>query len=632
MARGKHAHRKANRDNQALEEELARLTTEVAVAKETLAKAQKAARERAELDEKLKRCLANRDRAVADEHARLAGHVDVLRAVRRDTRDVTKRLGNVWEAYCDAFLNAAGGKSTETVELLATTLMNDSGAGRIYISDTPRGSLSTQAVVRIEQARGERRLGYAEAKGRRFEDATPLAPRALRAELDEWISSNPIHDQNGKASDHIMKLLREWNTATAYTLTPTAALAGHPHPQVDTVVDLEHPVARLLGVDFSGPEMASSRTEPPQLDALLSDRAWHALRDPWQAADRLLPLWRVGRDIVREGGRIITPMHPTPRHPSPADAVALRHWYSLAATGAWARNDPDDAARGYGEAAVGLAVASTYWMPPGQVHGYLDSDPISLEDRDRLRLSYPNVFLALGKPIILDPTDVAAPVSKIDLMEETALGLARRNANVNSPRSWVFDEAVPVNSINLMDLIAARGALIEGLLMVSDYEGIPNGRIAWCVAVPARVGVLGRWVLPAHRDRTFYADEVDALLAVAAWADWHPPADPETKPTVNHRRSAALYYAAARGRVHVLNAARTASASESTTPTGRTVTAHIRRGHWRRQRVGPGRTETRMVRVSAAIVGAGNRPLTTGVYRLPSNPSAGTSTLPTGRA
>jgi hypothetical protein len=46
-----------------------------------------------------------------------------------------------------------------------------------------------------------------------------------------------------------------------------------------------------------------------------------------------------------------------------------------------------------------------------------------------------------------------------------------------------------------------------------------------------------------------------------------------------------------------------------------------RGAHWSRQHVGVGRTQIRMVRVSPATVGAGNRPVTTPIYRLPANPS-----------
>jgi hypothetical protein len=297
----------------------------------------------------------------------------------------------------------------------------------------------------------------------------------------------------------------------------------------------------------------------------------------------------------------------------------MRHWYSIAAAGQWARNEGTDAARGYGEAAVGIAAASPFWMPPGQVHGYLDSEPITAEDRARIRLSYPNVFLALGKPIALEP-QLGGSAVDTERMERMSVQIVRSGGSTSS-KHWLLAKPIAVNSVNVLDLIAGVGATIEGVLLLGDSEGLPSDRFAWCLAVPAPIGVLGRWVLPARRDLTAFSEVIDALLAVAAWADWHEPPDPGDS-TTNHRRSAALQHAAALGKVHVLNATRTSSTAARSNPTGRTVTAHLRRGHWRRQHVGAGRSQIRMVRVSPAVVGAGNRPLTTPVYRLPRVTSA----------
>lgn len=258
-------------------------------------------------------------------------------------------------------------------------------------------------------------------------------------------------------------------------------------------------------------------------------------------------------------------------------------------------------------------------MPPGQVHGYLDSEPITAEDRANLRMAYPNVLLALGKPIVLEP-QACAPNVDVEALEKANLTFLN-GRDLTNARNWLLNTVTDVNAINLLDLIAARGARVEAILLLADDEGVATGRFAWCLAVPGRTGMLGRWVLPAHRDRTVYTEQIDNLMAVAAWADWHEPADPAVA-TSTHNRSAALQRAAARGRVHVLNAARTSTAAARTNQTGRSVTAHIRRGHWRRQPVGVGRSEIRRVRVSPAIIGAGNLAKAAPVYRLPTNPAA----------
>ena len=44
---------------------------------------------------------------------------------------------------------------------------------------------------------------------------------------------------------------------------------------------------------------------------------------------------------------------------------------------------------------------------------------------------------------------------------------------------------------------------------------------------------------------------------------------------------------------------------EGTGGAGPTITAHWRRGHWRRQAFGPGRTERKLIRIRPVWVGAG---------------------------
>lgn len=625
MARGKYAHRKNNRDAQSLADEIAALTTELAAATEQLTHAEREAKHRAELDTTLRTTIAERDAATAPERQRLTHEIDVLTAVQGHVRTHDKAVTTAWQSYMDTYIDHTKGNKNSGVEAIESMMSILGGRGMVLqLSDNAtRRKLGTEASVRIDRARGERGVDYTQPKTQRPVDtaAAALAPRKLRAEWNAWIAERERTGTDVEAPSAIRDLLRQWQAATATTLTPTAALAGHPNPAVDTTIDPQHPLARILGLDLTGPDTPSPRTQPPPIDQLLTDRAYYALRDPWDVAEQLLPLWRTGRDTIRDTARLPSPLHPSPRHPSPADAVALRHWYSLAAAGAWARNDGTEAARGYGEAAVALAAAANYWMPPGQVHGYLDSDPITAEDRANIRIAYPNVLLALGKPITLDPLH-DAPQVDVEPLETATLNLLHRR-NLSNARDWLLSTVTQVNAVNVLDLIAARGARIEGILLLADDQGTTNGRFAWCLAVPARAGMLGRWVLPAHRDRTRYADQIDNLMAVAAWADWHEPADPAIT-TTNHSRSAALHRAAAHGRVHVLNAARTATRSTRPNPTGRTVTAHIRRGHWRRQPVGVGRTQIRMVRVSPAIIGAGNLPKAAPVYRLPTNPAPGT--------
>src|SRR5260370_23036066 len=100
-------------------------------------------------------------------------------------------------------------------------------------------------------------------------------------------------------------------------------------------------------------------------------------------------------------------------------------------------------------------------MPPGQVHGYLDSDPITEDDRAHIRLAYPNLFLALGKPIVLEANPDAEPVD-VERLEAITLQLIR-SPTFTSSSNWVLSNMTPVNQINFLALTAARGSLIEGV-------------------------------------------------------------------------------------------------------------------------------------------------------------------------
>lgn len=128
-------------------------------------------------------------------------------------------------------------------------------------------------------------------------------------------------------------------------------------------------------------------------------RAYDALRDPWDIDEELLPLWRTGRDIIRDTARLPSPLHLS--RDTPPELTLWRCATGIAWPQPWARSDGTKASRGYCEAAIALVAAANFWMPPGQVHGYLDSDPIT--SKDRANIWIPNVLLALGKPIILEP-------------------------------------------------------------------------------------------------------------------------------------------------------------------------------------------------------------------------------------
>jgi hypothetical protein len=178
----------------------------------------------------------------------------------------------------------------------------------------------------------------------------------------------------------------------------------------------------------------------------------------------------------------------------------------------------------------------------------------------------------------------------------------------------------------IWDAIAARGAHVEALLLLADAHGQLEDLFAWCVAIPSDSAgaTLGRWVIPASRNETSYPSLIANAAAVAAWADWHLPGHARGEDEQEPAAPSGGKAGAKRGddTVHVLNVTATTPADEQLKvkgePTGRTTAPHRRRGHWRRQHFGPGRTQTRRVRIAPVMVNAGrvgaDRPQ---IYRLP---------------
>ena len=156
-----------------------------------------------------------------------------------------------------------------------------------------------------------------------------------------------------------------------------------------------------------------------------------------------------------------------------------------------------------GERACGrrLAAAVPFWLPPGHTIAYLDSEPLSGEDIEDLRMPFPQVLVTFAEPARLpaiDPSvlDGDPRMRWIDHLAATSKVLPDgRDMFIGATNS--FQAPLPT----LWDAIASRGAHIEAVLLLADAHGHLDDLFAWCVAVPSAAAgrVLGRWVIPASR-------------------------------------------------------------------------------------------------------------------------------------
>lgn len=363
--------------------------------------------------------------------------------------------------------------------------------------------------------------------------------------------------------------------------------------------------------------------------------------DRWQQlAGRLRAIVRVDdrhtnlaylREAIKRDLRIaeatgrwqLTPDGPEPTVYLPGDVLALR---SLAAI--W---DIRDADLGDGQGTVGrlLLDATPYFVPGPVALGLLQSYAPDEATLAGLHLPYDSVAVYFGASIA-SPTLELVPAALVD--------------------EWMADvEALPTEGFGLrvllgdMPFVQAGIAVadyeydpaeqparvrIEALLLLAE-EGSLRDEIAWLVAAETPTRVRERPVralVPGLRSCCGWADPVHSLAAAVAWADW--TAEPPLRlPGLLRRDLRQLRrgpmrraeQAGALANVRVIDA-RPVKSAEAAEPGGghASPVAHLRRGHWRRVRVGPKRDWRYQGRwIAPTIVNPDHGSLRPVVYRLP---------------
>lgn len=605
MAKGKYRTRKDNRDAAQLAEDLANARTELA---EELARLDavktRAARDkqlRAELDA----AIGARDRACAPQLAQIAADRTTIQKATRELAAATKSLDRHKER-----VNLWGLKELGAEAFLAM-LTGDRAVVRMGVASS---AASDRAAEVIQRARGLRKhapLGFSREQNLTLAQIAaastgmPLPPDYNEDNEDSWTAfSNQVD-----ADDAAM---------IAFRL---------PLPWLDITPASEHPTSCVLGAN---PTPSHRAIDPPSTIPTIAELSTGtaAMRDALTASGptAVAHAWN---SKLQEGlylasnSQIPTMISSGPTYPAPADAEALHAWYAAAAMGTWGRHRNSV----NGRIAVATAAATPFWLPAGHTIAYLDSEPLSTEDIEELRLPYPQVLVTFAEPARLPAIDTAALSDDDSRLTWIDYTVATSDGHPE-PRGLIiagtnnFTEPLPA----LWDVIAARGAHIEAVLLLADAQGRMEDLFAWCIAIPSTAagGAMGRWVIPASRATTLYANLVVNAAAVAAWADWHRPGHTrDTNPETQHLDSNATKPKRNQpeDHVHVLNVTATAPPDQTPAaaePTGRTTAPHRRRGHWRRQHYGPGRTNTRRIRIAPVMVNAGrlggDRPQ---IYRLP---------------
>ncbi|WP_100481018.1 hypothetical protein [Mycobacteroides abscessus] len=606
MAKGKYRTRKDNRDATQLAADLARARIELAEELSRLDAVKNRADHDKQLREELDAAIRLRDRACAPQLAQIAADRTAIQKATRELAAATKSLDRHKERIDLWGLKELG------AEAFIAILTGDRAVVRMGVAS---GAASNRAAEVIQRARRLRK--HAPLEFSREQNLT----LAQIAAASTGMPLPPDYDEDNEDS---------WTAFSNQVDADEAAMIAFrlPLPWLDITPMPEHTASCALGAN---PTPSHSAIAPPSTIPTITELSTGtaAMRDaltangPTAVAHAWNPKLQEGLYLAANS-QIPTMISSSPTYPAPADAEALHAWYAAAAMGTWGRHRNSV----NGRIAAATAAATPFWLPAGHTLAYLDSEPLSTEDIEELRLPYPQVLVTFAEPARLPAIDTAALPDDDPRLTWIDYTVATSDGHPE-PRSLIiagtnnFTEPLPA----LWDVIAARGAHIEAVLLLADAQGRMEDLFAWCIAIPSTTagGAVGRWVIPASRASTLYANLVVNAAAVAAWADWHRPGhsrdtNPETqnldgnaaKPKRNQPED----------HVHVLNVTATSTPDQTPTataePTGRTTAPHRRRGHWRRQHYGPGRTNTRRIRIAPVMVNAGrfggDR---TQIYRLP---------------
>ncbi len=644
MARGKHARAKASRDLKALQERAFQLNTDLASERakriDAEVRAEVVQRRRAELATQLERNqdqLATYTQRLRDELA----HEEAL------TDRVAKHLAAVretWTRIGARVIDSYGGDVGGTERFMRAV-----GVAGVLTAEVA-GSLDTDAVRRIQIARGRRPSEDVSHDPDRAKTLGDSIAGMLRPGLDAVDDLPPDHPARQE--------LRQRRDRVA---------AAGPHVMTADAVNSWYPLI-YLGWDKTNPfEGVPAHLGVTTAANSGAPQAVHQIAHTRLRAGELWPLASRDAGVATAAGRLQAPWQPMPRFSRPGDAALLRHQYASAAHGAWLRaaeadgpepGDPlDESLWSHPEptavigqlarTAVAARTAVPFWLPPGQTHGFADSEPIQEADLGDVRMPFDSCLLTFAEPLRLEATgrdvDVDPPprdVVKALRFALTELHRGRASEGTAAPSFWNVlarlgdDLGTYTDSpITPAQLLADFGGWVEGVLFLAGEEGHLSDEFAWCIALDAQVegAVAGRVLVPARRSAC--SPQVRALVlnlaAVPAWGDWHQPEQMDLPAPLPAKAAAELgndpaFLAAERrgtpGQVRVLNISRTAG-GEPSAALGRSVSPHLRRGHWRRQHYGPGRLMTRRVRISAVLVNAGKFiDVAPRVYTIPAAP------------
>lgn len=626
MVRGKQKAKAANKRRAQAESTIAQLKSELDSEMQLIADVAEAKEEAQQTKARFREETSDLLASSRPHVERLEDEVDYLTEVLVAMRGSDKGVRDAWGKYVQHGVNASPGDTH--VERVEAFFASFQGNSMVFMDSNSKTSLSREQYLRLQRAKGERAEVSEDPESKAA--LLSLTSRWFRPDLRNRLhqvglvteSGNVIaepEDPNGEqvdALEEMAEVIEKIRDSTASVIDPDRLPVWGPGPLVKRGHDTAATLAHLGASDNAYPAVSGRGSLPSLPLPSISSRTRSAIAtmEPGEVIDAWKPALRTRHAVTKTLAGAVSPFMPMPPHSRPSQGVVFQHLYSLSALGDWARLGRGHRAETL--AATGLTSAAAYWLPTGQTASFADSDPVDEEAKAEMSLPFPQVFLAFAEPLELEPTTPLDPhtASAVRAMSLCAMS-ARKGWYSALATLQEVQRNVEGGELTLTeDIIAQKGAKVEGILLLSDDLSRPVDEFAWCLSLASDYGEsIGRVVVPARRSATAHKDLIDNLTAVVSWANWHEPDSYTEIPLGMKPDDVADFINSedfkndaqrAGAGVRVIDTERTSRGGGKSKTGGRHVDPHIRRGHWRKQRHGQGLSKIKMVRISPTLVNA----------------------------
>lgn len=236
--------------------------------------------------------------------------------------------------------------------------------------------------------------------------------------------------------------------------------------------------------------------------------------------------------------------------------------------------------------ALRLQEAVPFFVPAGTAVALMESEAPDVEVFAHLRLPFPAVLVIFSAELMFSSADLLTKEAGLVMPDRVTELVGRGTSNT------------------LLNEIVQRGGAVTGAVFFSGPDGIGLAdEVLWVLSGEPEASN------PLDRPRDFFAGSlitatlapaIANLAAAVAWASWIEPDagldlpdDPQSREwnrAINRGQFRRAEPRGAAAGVHILDLKRTTqNTSTSDEPSSGTakLTGHLRRGHWKRVRVGP---------------------------------------------